>query len=124
MSLETGTFFGKLGRSSCTTFSQDFWTKIEWLCLGVYIRNKRILVQKFYQPPNSNQVILSNIQISIGLAFDTGITDIVMLGDFNLQHLKPTVTKEKKVIFTNNIIIHILSMNPRITLKCSRLLST
>ena len=60
---------------------------IECLWVEINVKNKNILVGTFYRPPNSNALIFSDIENSIGLAFDTGIPDIIILGDFNLNVL-------------------------------------
>ena len=60
---------------------------IECVWVEVNVGNKRVLVGTFYRPPNSLPLILSDIENSIGLAVDTGISDIVILGDFNLDML-------------------------------------
>ena len=60
---------------------------IECVWVEVNVRNKRVLVGTFYRPPNSLPLMLSDIENSIGLAVDTGISDIVILGDFNLNML-------------------------------------
>ena len=60
---------------------------IECVWVEVNVRNKRVLVGTFYRPPNSLPLVLSDIENSIGLAVDTGISDIVILGDFNLNML-------------------------------------
>lgn len=60
---------------------------IECLWLEINIRNRKILVGTFYRPPNSTPQTLIDIENSIGLAVDTGISDIVILGDFNLNIL-------------------------------------
>ena len=41
----------------------------------------------FYRPPNSDTNYFNKIEDSIGLAVDTGIRDIVVTGDFNLNTL-------------------------------------
>lgn len=53
-----------------------------------------MLVGTFYRPPNSSPIILSDIDNSIGLAVDTGISDIVITGDFNFNMLN-SVSKAK-----------------------------
>ena len=45
------------------------------------------MVGIFYRPPNSNALVLSNIENSIGMAVDTGINDIIIIGDFNINIL-------------------------------------
>ena len=39
----------------------------------------------FYRPPNSSAMYTSLLEYSIGLAVDTNITDIIIMGDFNLS---------------------------------------
>ncbi|MCG8112559.1 MAG: endonuclease/exonuclease/phosphatase family protein, partial [Candidatus Thiodiazotropha taylori] len=60
---------------------------IECMWLEVNIRNRKILVGTFYRPPNSTPLVLNEIENSIGLAVDTDIADIIVLGDFNLNTL-------------------------------------
>ena len=45
------------------------------------------MVGTFYRPTNSNALVFSNIENSIGMAVDTGIADIIILGDFNINIL-------------------------------------
>lgn len=61
---------------------------VESVWLEVRLKSKRILVGTFYKPPNSNQSILTDIERSVDLAVDTRISDIIILGDFNLDMLK------------------------------------
>ncbi|MCG8048840.1 MAG: reverse transcriptase domain-containing protein [Candidatus Thiodiazotropha endolucinida] len=60
---------------------------IECLWIELKIKNRNILVGTFYRPPNSTPLVLTNIDDSIGLALDTGISDITILGDFNINML-------------------------------------
>ena len=60
---------------------------IECVWVEVNVRNKRVLVGTFYRPPNSFPLISYDIENSIDLAIDTGISDIVILGDFDLNML-------------------------------------
>ena len=46
-----------------------------------------LLKGTFYRPPTASPVVLSNIENSIGLATDTGVEDIVVTGDLNLNML-------------------------------------
>ena len=41
----------------------------------------------FYRPPNSDSIYYGTIKDSIHLAVDTGINDIIITGDFNLNVL-------------------------------------
>ena len=68
---------------------------IECIWVEVNVRNKTILVGTFYRPPNSHPLILNDIENSIGLAVDTGISDIVILGDFNLNML--AIQSQRKI---------------------------
>ena len=67
---------------------------IECIWIEVRLQTKRILIGTFYRPPNSDQTVLSNIENSVGLAVDTGISDIIIQGDFNLD-LRKSATARK-----------------------------
>ena len=67
---------------------------IECIWIEVRLPIKLILIRTFYRPPNSDQTVLSNIENSIGLAIDTGISDIIIQGDFNLD-LRKSATARK-----------------------------
>ncbi|MCG7879453.1 MAG: reverse transcriptase domain-containing protein [Candidatus Thiodiazotropha taylori] len=58
---------------------------VESIWIEIANSHKRILVGLFYRPPNSTSQLFSNIEDSIGLAVDTGINDIIVTGDFNLN---------------------------------------
>ena len=60
---------------------------IECLWLEINIRNRKIHVDTFYRPPNSTPQVHTDIENSIGLAVYTGMSDFVILGDFNLNIL-------------------------------------
>ena len=62
---------------------------IECLWIEVYAKTKKVLIGTFYRPPNSTPVVFSDIENSIGLATDTGIEEIVVTGDLNLNMLNP-----------------------------------
>ena len=59
------------------------------------LNNKNILVGVFYRPPSSNALYSSLINDSIGLAVDTGLSDIIITGDFNYNI--NNVNSERKV---------------------------
>lgn len=63
---------------------------IECIWLEIRQHNTRILLGTFYRPPNSPIAVLASIENSIGLAFDTGITDVIVTGDMNLDMSKQT----------------------------------
>ena len=59
----------------------------------VRLTHKRLLVGTFYRPPNSDPSRIRDIERSIDLAIDTGIPDIKILGDFNLNMLKASTSR-------------------------------
>ncbi|MCG8046489.1 MAG: reverse transcriptase domain-containing protein [Candidatus Thiodiazotropha endolucinida] len=67
---------------------------IESIWIEVANNNKHILFAVFYRPPNSDASYLSLIEDSIALAIDTGISDIVITGDFNLNTLSPQTSRK------------------------------
>ena len=60
----------------------------------ILIKNKPVLTGTFYRPPNSNASVLYDIVTSIDLAHDTGIKDIIITGDFNLDLLNQYTRKQ------------------------------
>ena len=60
---------------------------VESVWIEIRLTYKRLLIGTFYRPPNSDQFVLSNIERSNDLAIDTGISDIIILGDFYLNML-------------------------------------
>ena len=58
---------------------------LECVWLEIRLHSKRLLVGTFYRPPNSDSTILTHIENSIDFARDTEITEIIILGDFNLD---------------------------------------
>ena len=46
-----------------------------------------MLVGKLYQPPESSSLVFTDIENSIRMVVDTGISEIIILGDFNLNTL-------------------------------------
>ena len=60
---------------------------VECIWLELTLRNKTVLFSVFYRPPNSPAQTLVDIEISIDLAFDTNIGNIIVTGDFNLNWL-------------------------------------
>ena len=68
--------------------TECIWVELK-LC-----RNKNVLFAVFYRPPNSDMNYQTQIETSFGLATDTGINDIIITGDFNLNVLTD-VSKRK-----------------------------
>ena len=56
---------------------------IESIWIELIHNHKSILFGLFYRPPNADGQYFSNIEDSISLAVDTGISDIIVTGDFN-----------------------------------------
>ena len=73
---------------------------IESIWIEIANNHKRILFGLFYRPPNSNANYYSNIEDSLSLAVDTGINDIIVTGDFNLNLLSPLTSKKNDSLCT------------------------
>ena len=58
---------------------------IESIWIELVHNHKRILYGLFYRPPNANAQYFLNIEDSVALAIDTGISDVT--GDFNFNFL-------------------------------------
>ena len=56
--------------------------------LGRNFYQKQIQLIRFTDPPYSTNAILSSIEDSMGLAFETNISNILITGDFNIDILK------------------------------------
>ena len=54
------------------------------------MNNRKELLGTFYRPPSANNLVYSSIEDSIGLAFETNISNITITGDFNLDISKQT----------------------------------
>lgn len=67
---------------------------IEAIWIELANNHKHVLFGLFYRPPNSNVNYLSSIEDSIALATDTGIPDIIVSGDFNLDILSPQTARK------------------------------
>ena len=73
---------------------------IECIWIELINNHQRILFGLFYRPPNSNVNYLSSIEDSLGLAIDTGIADIIVTGDFNLNMLNPNSARKVETLCT------------------------
>ena len=60
---------------------------IENIWIELAENHKRILFGVFYRPPSYDATYFLNIEDSIALAVDTGLSDIIVTGDFNLNML-------------------------------------
>ena len=62
--------------------------RLENIWVEIKLSNSRnVLYGVFYRPPNADSVYNSLIENSVSLAVDTGISDIVIMGDFNWNSL-------------------------------------
>jgi len=76
---------------------ESIWVELK-LC-----NNKPILFGLFYRPPNSDATF-SQIEDSINLAVNSGISDIIITGDFNLNtQASSSCTKVESLCQQNNI---------------------
>ncbi|KAH3890067.1 hypothetical protein DPMN_014136 [Dreissena polymorpha] len=55
---------------------------------------KRVLFGIFYRPPNADASYTNLIDDSIGLAIETGISDIIITGDFNMNNSQPILVRK------------------------------
>ena len=60
---------------------------IESIWIELVYNHKYILFGLFYRPPNSDANYYTNIENSLTLAVDTGISDTIITGDLNLNLL-------------------------------------
>ena len=59
---------------------------IESIWIEKIHNHKSILFRLFYRPANADGQCFSNIENSISTAIDTGISDIIITGDFNFNY--------------------------------------
>ena len=87
----------------CVYAKQDIYSRrrfdlelpnIECLWIEVYTQHRKALIGTFYRPPNSAPAILTSIEDSIGIAFDSDVENILITGDFNLDILKAASNKK------------------------------
>ena len=60
---------------------------VENIWIELANNHKRVLFGVFYRPPNSDATYFSNIEDSLALEVDTGISDVIVTGDFTLSML-------------------------------------
>ena len=58
------------------------------------VQRKPGLIGTFYRPPNADASVHLDIETSIDLAIDTGINDIILTGDLNVDYLKENTRKK------------------------------
>ena len=62
--------------------------------IEAHVQRKPVLIGTFYRPPNADASVLLDIETSIDLAIDTGINDIIITGDLNVDYLKENTRKK------------------------------
>ena len=58
---------------------------LEAVLIEIQVKSRKVLIGGFYRPPNSNTAYCDLISESTDRAYDTNITDIYILGDFNFN---------------------------------------
>ena len=66
---------------------------IERVWIKARVQRKPVLIGIFYRLPNADASVLLDIETSIDLAIDTGINDIIITGDLNVDYLKGNTPK-------------------------------
>ncbi len=66
---------------------------VESIWVEIVSNNKHFLFGVFYRPPNANAGYNSSIEDSIYMAVDTGLRDIIIVGDFNYNTLNPQANR-------------------------------
>ena len=74
---------------------------VESIWIELALKHKHILFGVFYIPPNSEAVVFSAIEDSINLAVDSGVNDIIITGDFNLN-MQNVQSARKLLLFVNS----------------------
>lgn len=78
---------------SCRRQDLEF-PQLECIWVEISLHNRKELLGTFYRPPSANNLVYSCIEDSIGLAFDTNISNITITGDFNFDISKQASRKK------------------------------
>ena len=73
---------------------------VESIWIEVIHNHRSILYGLFYRPPNANGQYFTNIEDSISLAIDTGISNIIITGDFNFNYLNAQARRKIDMLCT------------------------
>ena len=95
---------------------------IECIWIEVANHNKRILFALFYRPPNSNMSYLNDIEDSIALAVDTGISEIIITGDLNLNFLSSPTRRKIEALCTQFMLSQSITQPTHFTETSSSLI--
>jgi hypothetical protein len=67
---------------------------VECIWVEIVSKTKRFLYGTYYRPPNTSTLQHSLIEDSINLAVDSGIPNIIITGDFNINMLNSTASRK------------------------------
>ena len=95
---------------------ESIWVELK-LC-----NNKPILFGLFYRPPNSDAAAFSQIEDSINLAVNSGISDIIITGDFNLNTQAYSSCKKVESLCQQNNIQQLISEPTHFTEQSSSII--
>ena len=95
---------------------------IECIWLEIVCHHRTFLLGTFHRPPNSPAGILSSIEDSISLAFDTNINNIFVTGDFNLDTLKHSSNQKVHDICQHFNMVQLITEPTHITENSSSLI--
>jgi hypothetical protein len=95
---------------------------VECIWLEIFLKNKKLLYGTFYRPTNSSPSVLSQIEMSIGPAFDTTISDIVITGDFNFDMQKHTSAAKINSIATQYNLTQVIQQPTHYTVSSNSLI--
>jgi hypothetical protein len=70
---------------------------------------KNILLSVFYRPPNSDNIYNTLLESSIGLAVDTDISDIIIVGDFNMNTSIPSSQRKIASLCQQNNLTQLIT---------------
>ena len=88
---------------------------VECIWIEITVSNRPLLFGAFYRPPNTTPQQHSALTDSIHLAFDTGIQDIIITGDFNLNANATTSVSKLKSICDQFSLTQVISENTHFT---------
>ena len=95
---------------------------IECIWIEVANHNKHILFALFYRPPNSNMSYPNDIKDSIALAVDTGISEIIITGDLNLNFLSSPTRRKIEALCTQYMLFQSITQPTHFTETSSSLI--
>ena len=81
---------------------------IENIWIELANSQKRTLLRLFYRPPNSDAAYLAHIEDSISLAIGTGISELIITGDFNLSLFNQQAFRQIHSICTHFLFTNVL----------------